>query len=36
VYRGRKRGSNLPAEPEHRWTGDIGDTEGLRKWIASL
>lgn len=36
VYRGRKRGSNVPAEPRHRWTGDIGDTEGLRKWIATL
>lgn len=36
VYRGRKRGSNVPAVPAHRWTGDMGDTDALRRWIASL
>jgi hypothetical protein len=36
VYRGRKRGSNVPAVPAHAWRGDIGDTEGLRKWIGAL
>ncbi len=36
VYRDRKRGANVPAVPAHAWSGDMGDTEGLRRWIATL
>lgn len=36
VYRGRQRGSNVPAVPRHRWTGALSDTKGLRAWIATL
>lgn len=36
VYRGRPRGSNVPATPKHEWTGALGDTAGIRRWIASL
>ncbi|WP_066801242.1 S41 family peptidase [Sphingomonas soli] len=36
VYRDRKRGSNEPVQPTHRWTGDMGDTEAIRRWIAGL
>lgn len=36
VYRDRRRGANEPAVPAYAWTGDMGDTEGLRKWIAAL
>lgn len=36
VYRGRPRGSNVPAVPKHEWTGEMGDTAGIRRWVASL
>ena len=36
VYRGRPRGSGVPAVPKHEWTGDMGDTAGIRRWIAGL
>lgn len=36
VYRGRPRGSNVPATPRHVWAGEMGDTAGLRRWIAGL
>jgi hypothetical protein len=36
VYRGRKRGSNVPAVPVHRYTGDMRDTPALQRWVASL
>lgn len=36
VYRGRKRGSNEPAVPVHRFNGDIGDTAALEQWVISL
>ena len=36
VYRGRQRGSNVPATPRYRWTGALADTPGIRAWIASL
>jgi hypothetical protein len=36
VYRGRPRGSNAPATPKHEWTGAMGDTAGIRRWITSL
>ena len=36
VYRGRKRGSNVPAIPTHRYTGDMRDSEKLERWIAAL
>lgn len=36
VYRGRKRGSNEPVKPRHRFAGDMSDTAALEKWIASL
>lgn len=36
VYRGRRRGSNVPATPEHRYPGDMRDTDALARWIASL
>ena len=36
VYRGRPRGANEPAVPEHAFTGDIADTAALERWIAAL
>ena len=36
VYRGRQRGSNEPAIPRHRFAGDIGDTQALETWVATL
>lgn len=36
VYRGRMRGSNVPAVPVHRFSGDIGNTEALEQWVATL
>lgn len=36
VYRGRPRGANVPAVPKYAWTGDMGDTAALRRWIAGL
>ncbi|GAA4022264.1 S41 family peptidase [Sphingomonas swuensis] len=36
VYRGRKRGSNQPAMPVHRFDGDISDTAALETWVTSL
>lgn len=36
VYRGRKRGSNVPAVPVHRFAGDIGDTKALEQWVVTL
>ena len=36
VYRGRTRGSNEPAMPRHRFSGDIGDTKALEQWVATL
>jgi len=36
VYRGRKRGSNVPAAPVHRYTGDMRDTPTLQRWVATL
>lgn len=36
VYRGRPRGSNVPATPKYEWTGALGDTAGIRRWIAAL
>ena len=36
VYRGRKRGSNVPAVPKHAWSGDMADTPAIRAWIAGL
>ena len=36
VYRGRPRGSNVPAVPRHAWTGSIADTPALQRWIAAL
>ncbi|MCW3835954.1 hypothetical protein ACFQ1E_07875 [Sphingomonas canadensis] len=36
VYRGRARGSNMPATPLHRWTGSLEDTAGIRAWVAGL
>ena len=36
VYRGRKRGSNVPAKPDHAYTGDMRDTDQIERWIASL
>lgn len=36
VYRHRPRGSNMPAVPLHRYTGDMRDTAALERWIATL
>ena len=36
VYRGRARGSNVPAVPAHRFAGDIGDSKALESWVATL
>jgi hypothetical protein len=36
VYRGRKRGSNVPAKPVHAYTGDMRNTDQIERWIASL
>lgn len=36
VYRGRTRGSNEPAMPRHRFSGDIGDTKALEQWVVTL
>ncbi|WP_238302794.1 S41 family peptidase [Sphingomonas phyllosphaerae] len=36
VYRGRKRGSNVPATPRHAYRGDMRDTAALERWIAAL
>jgi hypothetical protein len=36
VYRGRSRGSNEPVVPKHVFSGDIGDTAALERWIATL
>lgn len=36
VYRGRNRGSNVPAVPVERFSGDIGDTKALEQWVSTL
>ena len=36
VYRGRIRGSNVPAVPRHRYTGDMRDTLALERWVTTL
>jgi len=36
VYRNRPRGNNQPYVPHDVWTGDIGDTAALQRWILSL
>ncbi|MDP2260557.1 MAG: S41 family peptidase [Caulobacter sp.] len=36
VYRGRVRGNNETAVPDHAWTGALGDTAGLEAWITTI
>ena len=36
VYRDRPRGSNVPAVAQHAWDGQMADTAGLQRWIATL
>lgn len=36
VYRGRLRGSNVPAKPRYPYKGDMRDTGALEKWVATL
>lgn len=36
VYRGRKRGSNVPLDPVHAFPGNMRDTAALEAWIATL
>lgn len=36
VYRGRVRGNNETAVPEHAWTGSLSDTAGIEAWVARL
>ena len=36
VYRGRRRGSNVPHRPLHEFPGDMSDTAGLEAWIQLL
>jgi hypothetical protein len=36
VYRGRKRGSNVPARPAHAYKGDMRNTDQLERWIIDL
>src|ERR1700754_693620 len=36
VYRGRKRGNNVPLVPAHAYDGNLADTAALEHWIATL
>lgn len=36
VYRGRKRGSNVPWVPVHRYSGDMRDDAALERWVITL
>jgi hypothetical protein len=36
VYRGRKRGNNVPLVPAHAYDGNLADTNALEHWIATL
>ena len=36
VYRGRKRGSNVPLDPVHAFPGNMRDTAALEAWVATL
>jgi hypothetical protein len=36
VYRGRKRGSNVPLDPVHVFPGNLRDTAALEAWVATL
>lgn len=36
VYRNRSRGHNEPYVPAHRYDGDLGDTEAVRRWVRTL
>ncbi|MDF3983047.1 hypothetical protein P3W24_15850 [Luteibacter sp. PPL201] len=36
VYRGRRRGSNVPLVPRDAYPGDLTDTAALERWIAGL
>jgi len=36
VYRGRKRGSNVPARPAYAYKGDMRNTDQLERWIIDL
>ncbi|TCV92055.1 peptidase S41-like protein [Luteibacter rhizovicinus] len=36
VYRGRKRGANVPIVPAHIFPGTVADTPALERWIATL
>lgn len=36
VYRGRARGNNVTAVPAHEWTGALGDSDGLKAWVAGI
>lgn len=36
VYRGRRRGANVPLVPVHRYAGDMRDTVALEAWVARL
>lgn len=36
VYRGRKRGSNVPAIPNIRYPGDMRDGAALERWVLAL
>ncbi|WP_380939132.1 S41 family peptidase [Sphingomonas floccifaciens] len=36
VWRGRPRGSNVPAIPKYRFKGDMRDTAALQAWTATL
>ncbi|MFA6114433.1 MAG: S41 family peptidase [Sphingomonas sp.] len=36
VYRGRKRGSNVPLDPVHAFPGNLRDTAALEAWVATL
>lgn len=36
VYRGRPRGPNVPVKPDYAYPGDLRDTAGLARWIATL
>lgn len=36
VFRGRVRGSNEPHVPDHRYEGDMRDTQALEAWLLTL
>ncbi|AOH87029.1 hypothetical protein AWL63_22620 [Sphingomonas panacis] len=36
VYRGRKRGSNVPLTPSYVFRGSLADTQSLERWVSEI